>query len=70
MKDEPWEVALEKLIDTNSLSMVLAAIVTICAEKSEHVMASYSDKILASAWDLAAMKVADCEKEVREWCDL
>lgn len=41
---------LESLIDLRGLEHVLDCIGLICHEKSEHIEASYGDKMLAREW--------------------
>lgn len=52
------------MIDAHGLGAVLEALGTICAEKSEHVRASYGDTTLARMWANAG-KVVDATAERR-----
>jgi hypothetical protein len=46
-------VALEDMIDSESLSEVLSLIGRVCYVKAEHIRESYSDKELESIWEKA-----------------
>lgn len=41
---------LEKLIDSTSLSEVLAMLANICYEKAQHIETNWQDDLTASAW--------------------
>lgn len=51
---------VERLIDAYGLNDLLSDIGSICAEKAEHIQASYSDHVSADTWNIAAtnMKIA------------
>jgi hypothetical protein len=51
------EATLEELIDTQSLTDVLAAIARICEGKSEHLLANWQDKPASKDWDSAASRI-------------
>lgn len=44
-------IALERMIDLHTPSTVLETFANICAEKAEHIRASYNDENLALAWE-------------------
>ncbi|RPJ72605.1 MAG: hypothetical protein EHM24_09115 [Acidobacteria bacterium] len=50
-------VALEAMIDSVGLSMVLAEIAAICEGKAEHVTANWQEQGLGRLWDECADRV-------------
>lgn len=54
------DLELERLIDQNSLAIVLERIQYICFEKSEHLDVNWQDKSAAKQWDQAGKAVGSC----------
>jgi hypothetical protein len=50
---------VERLIDSVGLYETLSLIEAICAEKADHIRASYADDSTADAWLLAGIKIAE-----------
>ncbi len=51
LTEKEIDVAIEGLIDTQSLTTVLDSISRICSEKADHIRVSYNDKSLANKWE-------------------
>lgn len=51
--------AVEIQIDTVGLDEVLYEVATICHEKADHILSSYSDRVLAGKWSRVAGKLED-----------
>jgi hypothetical protein len=45
---------LEAMIDSNSLDAILEAVSVICAEKAEHLLTNWQDKVTARDWAKAS----------------
>ena len=56
-KTEAFKADLEAMVDASSLAQVIEALGEICAEKADHIRASYDDRATAKIWDDAARKV-------------
>jgi hypothetical protein len=56
MNTEAFSLAnqLEAIVDARSLQSVIAALVTICHEKADHVETNWQDAKLAQKWRAAA----------------
>jgi hypothetical protein len=52
--------AVEALIDHHGVQQVLSVMSIICAEKAEHIVASYDDRPLARKWVRAANQLGRC----------
>jgi hypothetical protein len=52
------QTALELLVDSCGLDLVLAGLANICAGKSDHILANWEDRNASRAW-LSAMVVCD-----------
>lgn len=50
-------LAVETLVDENSLADVLLALARMCNEKAEHLESNWQDEITARVWDRAARKL-------------
>jgi hypothetical protein len=55
--------ALERMIDTASLSALLDAISVICNSKAEHIASNWQDEGLAAYWQAAANHLLDLSNE-------
>lgn len=56
--------ALEALVDSCGLDLVLIGLANICAEKSEHILTNWEDRGASGAW-LKAMTV--CDRAGQTW---
>lgn len=54
------DTQLELLIDAHGLQRVLESIAGTCAEKADHVRASYRDEYTARDWNAAGVRIAEC----------
>lgn len=45
------KIALEQIVDDETILSVVAALSEICHEKAEHIQQAYNDKPLARMWD-------------------
>lgn len=54
------DTKLELLIDAHGLQRVLESIAGTCAEKADHIRASYGDDVLARDWNAAGVRIAEC----------
>lgn len=57
--------AIEAIIDGTSLKAVLEVISAICAEKSDHIQASYNDPATARVWAGSGASVSGTARSVR-----
>jgi hypothetical protein len=55
------QVLFEDAIDRHGLANVLDAISEICAEKADHIRASYDDKVTARTWSSMADVIRKAE---------
>ena len=46
-------IALEQHVNVHGVEGILECLLTICAEKEEHVLCNWQDKILAGEWATA-----------------
>ncbi len=53
------DTKLEILIDAYGLGNVLSSIAGTCAEKADHIRASYGDDPLARSWNAAGVRIAE-----------
>ena len=58
------KLTLEHLVDSTSLSDVLAALAEVCDDKAEHLLSSWQDEPAAKAWQKAASRVDECAHSV------
>ena len=55
--EEHHRGALEGIVDLVSLAAVLGALVQICRDKTEHLMANWQDEPAARIWQQAAKRI-------------
>jgi hypothetical protein len=48
---------LETIIDQNSLTEVIEALINICGEKADHLRSNWQDTTQAKEWELAARRL-------------
>lgn len=58
------QVDLELLVDREGLDEVLRSLGIVCADKADHIRASYSDASLAGRWDAAAKAIFKVSENV------
>jgi len=59
------DTKLEILIDAYGLGNVLSSIAGTCAEKADHIRASYGDDTLARNWNAAGVRIAEVSASPR-----
>ena len=55
--------ALEGLVDSAGLAIVLVALSNICNAKADHVREAWQDEALAARWEAAAVRIRDEQAE-------
>ena len=66
LKPGSLDELLESDIDSFGLAHTLQRLELLCAEKSAHIRANYSDKALALRWKLASVKLKRLSQLVSE----
>jgi len=55
---------LELMIDKFGLHNVLTALEQVCQEKADHIRSAWQDRVLANAWDAAAVACANASRKI------
>ena len=62
-----YEMELENLVDQAGLYNVLAALVTICESKADHLRSTWQDEGAARAWEQAGDHVLSAAERCRKF---